>query len=145
MSVTTKQQREFARAISRSFLLAYNTTDPEKIDDVVTDDFVAHHTGVDGDIEGPEAYKARIEEITTAFPDFEMNELVQVIDGEYAAGLYHWTGTHEGEFMGIPPTGKTVDTRSLTLTRMEAQKATEMWVYTDTPAMMAQLGIEPGR
>lgn len=145
MSVTTKQQREFARGISRAFLLAYSTADPDKIDDVVTDDFIAHHTGAEGDFLGAEGYKARIEELTSAFPDCEMNEVVLLVDGEYAAGLYHWTGTHEGEFLGTPATGKTVTTKRLTLVRIEAGKAAEMWVYVDTSGILRQLGVEPGR
>lgn len=145
MSVTTKQQRETAEKLSRAFLLAYNMGDPDKIDDAVTDDFVAHHTAAPDDIRGAEAYKQRIRDINAGFSDFHMDQETMLVDGDMAAAHYRWTGTHDGEFMGIPATHRIVDTTSMTLIRMADGKVDEMWVYADTPGLMEQLGVEMDR
>ncbi|WP_255195947.1 ester cyclase [Halorarius litoreus] len=144
MPTTTQQQREAAEEISQAFLLAYNMNDPDKIDDVVADEFVAHHTAEPEDMRGADAYKQRITDINAGFSDFHMDQELMLVDGDMGAAMYRWTGTHDGEFMGIPATNRTVDTKSITLSRMEDGKLVEMWVYTDTPGLMRQLGIEMG-
>jgi steroid delta-isomerase-like uncharacterized protein len=144
MPTTTQQQRDAAEEISQAFLLAYNMNDPDKIDDVVTDDFVAHHTAEPDVIRGADAYKERITDINEGFSDFHMDQELMIVDGDMGATMYRWTGTHDGEFMNIPATNKQVDTVSLTLSRMEDGKLAELWVYGDTPDLMRQLGIEMG-
>lgn len=140
---TTEQTRVSAARISDAFLGAYNDGDVDRIDDVVTDDFVCHHLAGGMEIHGAEEYKARVGELRTAFPDFEMTEELFLVDGEYGAGHYRWGGTHEGEFEGIPATGKRVDTTSLSLTRMADGKVAEMWIYGDGRGLMSQLGVDP--
>lgn len=145
MAVTTDHQRQTAEELSRTFVEAYNSKTPDRIDDAVTDDFVAHHTGATAEIHGADGYKERIEAINVGFPDFHMEQELMLVDGDMAAARYHWTGTHDGEFMGVPATGKHVDTSSLTLIRMDGDKIAELWVYGDTPGLMRQLGVELGR
>lgn len=139
---TTRSRRDVASHISQVFLDAYNTGEPDTIDDVVTPDFVCHHMAAGEEIHGAEAYGERIEELREAFPDFEMSEEFLLVDGEMGAGIYRWSGTHEGEFIGIPATGRSVDTSSGTLMRLDGDRVAEMWVYGAHPELMAQLGIE---
>ena len=54
------------------------------------------------------------------------------------------TGTNDGEFMGMPATGKSVDFQGVDIVRIsDAGKAVEHWGVTDTMAMMQQLGAVP--
>lgn len=142
MATTQRQQRDIADDLSRTFVEAYNENRPDHIDDAVTADFVCHHKASGMEINGAGEYKAQIAEMIEAFSDFAMEEETLIVDGDMASGLYRWTGTHEGEFQGIPATGKQVDTTSLTLIRMENDRVAEMWVYGDGRGLMAQLGIE---
>lgn len=142
MATTERKQQDVADGISSAFLEAYNRNEPDRIDDVVTADFVCHHRASGTEIHGAQEYKARIAEMHDAFPDFSMEETELIVDGDMAAGHYRWSGTHEGEFQGIPATGKQVDTTSLTMMRMEGDRMAEMWIYGDGRGLMGQLGIE---
>ncbi|MFC7097974.1 ester cyclase [Halobaculum marinum] len=142
MSTTEERQREIATTISGAFVDAYNTGATGLIDDVVTDDFVCHHTAAGEELHGADEYKTRIDDLRSAFSDFSMAEEQLIVDGDRAAGYYRWGGTNDGEFMGAPATGAELETRSLTMMRMEGDKMAEMWVYGDNADVARQLGIE---
>ena len=141
--MTTSQQRQHERAerISDAIVQAYNRGEPDRIDDVFTDDFVCHLTG-GGEVHGPAGYKDRIEAVRAAFPDFRKEEVFLVVEDDRAAVRYRWHGTHEGEFVGVPPTGKRVETTSAALLRMKGDRLAEMWAYSDGETLMQQLGAE---
>jgi predicted ester cyclase len=54
------------------------------------------------------------------------------------------TGTHQGEFNGIPPTGKSFSVEMIDRVRTRDGKAVEHWGVSDTMGMMTQLGVIPG-
>lgn len=139
---TTQSRRDVASRISRAFVDAYNTGDLDLIDDVVTSDFVCHHMAAGQELHGADEYKERIVELREGFSDLEMSEEFLLVDGDMGTGLYRWGGTHDGEFMGMPATDRTVDTSALTMMRMDGDRAAEMWVYGANPELMAQVGIE---
>ena len=139
---TTQSRRDVASRISQAFVDAYNTGEVDRIDDFVTDDFVCHHTAAAVEINGADEYKERIHELRAGFSDFEMSEEFLVVDGDMGAGHYRWGGTHDGGFMGMPATDRTVDTTNATLMRMDGDRMAEMWVYGNNGEVMEQLGIE---
>jgi steroid delta-isomerase-like uncharacterized protein len=144
MASTQQQQREAAQEISDAFVEAYNTGDTSLIEPVVTDDFVCHHHVAGVELHGTSEYAGRTKEIRGAFSDFKMAEDVLLVEGELAAAQFSWGGTHDGLFQGIDPTNESVRTSSLCLIRMADGELDEMWIYSDTPGMLEQLGIEPG-
>lgn len=127
---------------SRTFVEAYNQNRPDTIDDAVTVDFVCHHKASGTEIHGAEEFKIHITEMLEAFPDFSMGEEDFIVDGDVAAAHYRWTGTHEGEFQGIPTTGKQVDTTSMTWIRMEDEQVAELYIYGDSRGLVEQFGIQ---
>jgi steroid delta-isomerase-like uncharacterized protein len=143
MASTQQEQREAAQEISESFVEAYNTGDTSLIEPVVTDDFVCHHHGAGVELHGASEYAGRIKEMRGAFSDFKMAEDILVVEGDLAAAQFSWGGTHDGPFQGIDPTNESVHTSSLCLMRMGDGKLDEMWIYSDTPGMLEQLGLEP--
>lgn len=141
MSTEQQSYRERVERISNAIIEAYNNGEPSRIDGFFADDFVCHLTG-GGEVNGPEAYKDRIRSMRTAFPDFRKEQEFLVVEGEEAAVQYRWSGTHDGEFMGIPATGKTVETTSVALFRLDGERLAEMWAYGDGETLMQQLGVE---
>lgn len=119
---------------------AYHENAPGIIDEIFTADFVCHLPG-GAEVRGPEGYKERIAATLAAFPDFRKREEMLVVDGDEGAVLYRWSGTHEGEFMGIPATGKRVETTSAALLRFEGDRLAEMWAYSDADTLKQQLGV----
>lgn len=92
---------------------------------------------------GPEGFKQVISMFRSAFPDMKiMIEDVLAEDDKIMTRGY-CTGTHHGEFMGIPATGKEVRFGYIDIWRVENGKLTENWVQMDNMSMMQQLGVAP--
>jgi steroid delta-isomerase-like uncharacterized protein len=111
-------------------------------DEVLAPNFVHHSLpkGVPPDREG---LKRFVTVLLSAFPDFHITIEDLVAEGDRVAARFTWRGTHKGEFIGIPPTGKPVTVVEHCLHRVEGGKIAESWVELDQLGMMQQLGIVP--
>ena len=79
-----------------------------------------------------------------AFPDFQATIDDIVAEGDKVVVRQTWTGTHTGgEFMGVPPTGKSMSIGVIDIIRIAGDKFVEHWGQMDTMAMMQQLGAIP--
>jgi steroid delta-isomerase-like uncharacterized protein len=79
-----------------------------------------------------------------AFPDMRMDVQDSFASGEKAVARLQINGTHQGEFMGIPATGKPVSVKLIDITRFgDDGLAREHWGVADLLAMMQQLGVIP--
>ena len=103
---------------------------------------VLHQTT--GDI-NREQYQQYLQMMASAFPDSEFTLVDVVAEGDEAAYRASWSGTHQGEIQGIPPTGKKITITSVGLWRIADGKLKEVWSITDTLGMMQQLGVIPSR
>ena len=97
----------------------------------------------DGDIEGIDAFKAYYNNYLTGFSDAEFN-IVDVF-GQGNKIVKHWNfkGTHDGDFFGIPPTGKKIDLIGTTLVLMKDGKILEEQDFFDNYSLLSQLGLLP--
>jgi predicted ester cyclase len=66
-----------------------------------------------------------------------------VAEGDLVSARFVFTGTHQGEFMGVPATGKRVEVEGFDLVRVRDGRATEHWGQMDAMALMQQLGAIP--
>src|SRR6266581_2914519 len=71
----------------------------------------------------------------------EIDEMVA--SGDRVAIRSTFTGTHEGEFLGVPPTGKSVSVDGIDIVRVVDGRATDHWGIFDAMGMMQQLGVMP--
>ena len=79
-----------------------------------------------------------------AFPDMRMDVLDSFASGDKAVARLRVSGTHKGEFMGIPATGNPVSVNLIDITRFgDDGLAREHWGVVDMLAMMQQLGVIP--
>jgi predicted ester cyclase len=92
---------------------------------------------------GVEGLTAVIGAFTAAFPDIQITLEQVLADGDFVSTYGYYTGTQNGDFMGIPATGKTVKVYYSDLWRLENGKAVENWVVMDNLSMMQQLGVIP--
>ena len=97
----------------------------------------------DGDIEGIDDFKAYYNNYLTGFSDAEFN-IVDVF-GQRNKIVKHWNfkGTHDGDFFGIPPTGKKIDLIGTTLVLMKDGKILEEQDFFDNYSLLSQLGLLP--
>lgn len=114
------------------------------VDELTTEDLVDHEEGLPGQPPGREGVKFFINAFRTAFPDISPKTVEPTLaEGDLEAARAVLTGTHEGEFMGVPATGKTVEFESLDIIRVEDGKVAEHWGVTDAATLMQQIGAIP--
>ena len=112
-------------------------------EEVIAEGGVNYDTGLSPQPFGPEQMKGTVRMVTAGFPD-NHHEVEEVIaEGETVAARVTLTGTHEGEFMGIPPTGRRIEITEIHLYRVEGGKAVEHRVGRDDLGAMRQLGVIP--
>ncbi len=120
-----------------------NAGDIDGFGDLMAEDFVEHEEtpGLaptkDGVLEFFRMYRA-------AFPDLRMDPEEVLVSGDKTVTRARATGTHQGELMGMPPTGKRVDVKLIdTMQFNDAGMIREHWGLVDMLSMMQQLGAIP--
>ena len=111
------------------------------IDEIFAPDFVAHEA--DQDIIGPEGVRQFILMLRAAFPNLHVNVEDVVAEGDKVVQRWRGHGSHQGELMGLPPSGKRVSVAGITISRFEGGKVAEEWELYDMMGMMQQLGAIP--
>jgi predicted ester cyclase len=91
---------------------------------------------------GPNAAKLTREKYLTTFPDLQIEIIELIAEGNLVMARCEASGTHKGDGLGYPATGKTMKTKHFTINRFNADgKIIEIWNLTDNLGMMQQLGI----
>jgi predicted ester cyclase len=108
----------------------------DAIDELVAENFVEH---VPFPHQGPEREGLRyaLDVFLSAFPDIQWILDEQVADGGKVVSRFTWTGTHRGEFLGIPPTGKRVKVWGVVMDVVRAGTLSESRIIMDTPRTAA--------
>jgi predicted ester cyclase len=126
-------QKFLERAIKGDLRVIDETFDPAFVD----------HEAVPGVPPTREGVKQIFTMMLKGFPDMKINVLHLVAEGDYVLIHHQTTGTHKGEFMGMPATGKAVKFDEMHLVRFANGKMIEHWGVEDTMTMMQQLGLAP--
>jgi predicted ester cyclase len=111
--------------------------------ELLAEDFVEHEEfpGIEQTREGVQQF---FEMSKAAFPDMRVRVLHIVEEGDIAVGHGLFEGTHEGDWMGLPGTGRKVSVPMADVVRFGSDgRAVEHWGVTDTGMMMMQLGAIP--
>ena len=134
---------EEVKALVERFGAAWEKGDLAELDEVLAPNFVFHSPppGLPGDRAG---YKQFVSMYHAAFGDMRITEGELVITEDKVARRVIMGGTHTGDFMGIPPTGKQVAMEVITIERIEGGKVAEQWGQGDLVGLLQQLGAMPG-
>ncbi len=109
----------------------------------VADGFVEHEE-LPGLEPSKEGVKQMFRMYRTAFPDLRMEAEDVLVSGDKVVARARATGTHQGEFMGMPATGRRVDVQLIDIIRFgDDGLALEHWGVLDALGMMQQLGAIP--
>lgn len=79
----------------------------------------------------------------SAFPDLEFLIQEQIAEHDKVASRFEWTGTHQGEFLGVPATGRQVRVWGIVIDRLEEGRIKDTRIIMDTLGLMMQLGVFP--
>jgi predicted ester cyclase len=111
------------------------------IDELIAEDLVDHVdlAGLEGS--GRARYRASIEMMRAAFPDYRNPLDFVIAEDAFAVSYGRSTGTHRGEFLGIQATGRKIDVPTFGILRFANGQAVERWGFADNLAIMQQLGL----
>lgn len=79
-----------------------------------------------------------------AFPQYEMKADELIAEGDKVVLRGSFRGTHRGELMGIPPTGRTVNVPLIMIYQLANERIADHWMGVDRMDLMQQLGVLPG-
>ncbi|HZD09781.1 MAG TPA: ester cyclase [Candidatus Binatia bacterium] len=131
------------KAIVRRYVEeAFNNRNTDLLDELVSEHLVDHHIPPELP-PGPEGIKLWFNGAFGAFPDCQITVKDMIAEGDKVATRFEFTGTHQGEFMGIPATGKQFSITGMAVARVADGMLAEWWENTDVMSMMQQLGVVP--
>jgi predicted ester cyclase len=112
------------------------------LDELIASDFTDHNPNP-GQGPGLEGLKQFISSMHTALPDLQVNVEDMIAEGDKVVARLRISGTHQGEFMGIAPTGNQVTFTGIDILRIADGKVVEHWGNVDELGMLRQLGVIP--
>lgn len=112
----------------------------QTIDEICEPD-VLFHPPVPTDATGTQALKQVWPVLLRALPDLRVTVEDLIEEGDKVVSRNTVTGTHHGEYMGLPPTGKSVTYREIFIFRFAHGRIAEIWGVVDVLAQMKQLGL----
>jgi steroid delta-isomerase-like uncharacterized protein len=137
--VMSEQNKTLAR---RWFEDLFSRGDLAAANEILSAEFVDHLTHEDE--RGPEELKHYVSIYRSAFPDIQDTVEDIVAEGDKVVVRWKSSGTHQGEFMGVAPTGRHVTFTGMRLFRIADNKIVESWVNIDERGLQEQLGAVSG-
>jgi steroid delta-isomerase-like uncharacterized protein len=113
------------------------------VDELFADDYVVDTGGGMEPLRGPEGVKQFVGAFRGAFPDQSITIEQQIAEGDVVVTRWTATGTHQGELMGIPATGRETTTSGITIHRIRDGKIAEAETIWDQLGLLQQLGVVP--
>jgi steroid delta-isomerase-like uncharacterized protein len=138
--MSTEQNKALTRQMVEEI---FNQGNFSRVDEFLAPDFVEHEELPPGIPAGREGVKELTAVLRSTFPDFKATIDDIVAEGDKVVIRMTWTGTQKGEFMGVPPTGKSVSFSVIDVIRIADGKFVEHWGLMDSMGLMQQLGAIP--
>jgi predicted ester cyclase len=119
---------------NKAFVLRYfealnQDKSPATVDEYMTDEVLKHH----------------IEIFETAFPGYQLRAEEMIAEGDLVFVRTAFEGVHNGDLMGIAPTGKSVAIEIALIYRIEDGKIVDHWMLADLLGVMQQIGVVPAQ
>jgi steroid delta-isomerase-like uncharacterized protein len=130
-------------ALVRRAVEAFNRGDGDAVEELFAADYVDYDPSRAALPPGPEGVTQAWQMMRAAFPDLEATIDDLIAEGDRVAVRGHIHGTHDGELMGIPPTGKRVTIALIDINRIADGRLAERWAVVDMLGLLQQLGAIP--
>lgn len=127
------------KELVRSWFEAVSRHDIDAVAEMVATDVVNNSSTN----QGREGTRAELAYWFAAFPDASVAVEDLIAEGDRVVARLITTGTHQGEFMGAPPTGTQVSFQEIDIFRIENDEIAETWAAPDVFALLTQLGMLP--
>ncbi|HWV48390.1 MAG TPA: ester cyclase [Microbacterium sp.] len=124
----------------RQYIEGFMQGGDETVAERLVDENVLTHDGLPGQEPGLNGVKQTFRALRTAFPDLAPQLQDLIAEGDKVVARFVVTGTHTGDFLGMPPTGRAFSYDEITIVRFRDGKIVEHWAEMDSLGMMQQLG-----
>ena len=132
------------KSLTRRFLQeVFSEGNLEVVDKLFAENFVLHDPTMPEEVRGLEGIKGYVGMYRAAYPDTNFTIEEQIAEGDRVATRWTGRGTHQGELMGVAPTGSNVEVSGILFDRVSNGKIEESWVVYDALGMMRQIGAIP--
>lgn len=138
-----------AERLVTEYVATWNDRDYARIPELVSETFVMYDAnapadgtpGPAGEVHGPDGLETWMRAITNSFPDFRADVQEMLSSDDRVMYEVTLSGTHEGEFAGIPPTGRDVELSAMESYRVADGAIQEHRTYYDRQEFLDQLGL----
>lgn len=130
--------------VYRYFDELMNDGDFSVVNDIFTEDCQLSITTIPLPVRGIEGVRGFATTLRGGFPNIRFTVDHLIVDGDKVLANWRITGTHQGEFLGIPPTGHIIQDHGNDVFHLRDGKITRVWVNEDSLGLMRQLGALPG-
>jgi steroid delta-isomerase-like uncharacterized protein len=137
----SKENKEIARRVAEE---GFSKGNLEVLDELLAEDIVNKDPSVPPEIPpGREGIKILAQGYVSAFPDMDFKIEDQIAEGDKVVSVWSASGTHQGELLGIPPTGRQTTTSGITIDVIKDGKIVETLTHWDNLGLLQQLGVIP--
>jgi len=141
--MTSQQsQTEANKAIIRRYREVHNQNNMDALNEIVAADLIAH-SQLPNVPPGREGGKMVHQGSLASFPDGKTTTNDLVAEGDKVVERFTFVGTHKGEFLGIPATGKQITVTGMSVFRIANGKIVEHWGENDAMGLLTQMGVIP--
>lgn len=129
--------------VQRLYEEVWNRRKLEVISEIISPSHGLHVPTIPGSSVGPEAYKREVLRFLAGYPDLQWTVEDLIAEKDKVVACWTMSGTHKGDYMGIPATNKKVSVDGITIHHIAAGKIMDSYSNWDALGMMQQLGVVP--
>ncbi len=131
------------KALARRWAEIFNQGNLDLVDEIYASNYLEHDPTNPEHRRGVEGAREFYSMYRSAFPDTQITIEDQLAEGDMVSTRWTARGTHQGELMGVPPSGNRVEVMGVTISRIEGGKIVEEWDIYDALGMMQAIGAVP--
>ena len=137
-AASSSQAEQNKKLVLDALEQVFNAHQLDKVDQFFVENYIQHnpHAG-----QGRESVKRYFGMLFAAFPDWKGEVEHIIAEGDKVIMVVNWSGTHQGEFMGVKATGKKMTTRTADVMRIENGKVAEHWDVVADQDVWEKLGL----
>ena len=135
---------EHRTVVRRYFSDLINKRDYGSAERLLGADFRFHDPAMSHEPMTREVFLGFLGALSTAFPDYQFTVEDQIVCEDKAVARWRFTGTHRGEFLGVPATGRAVTVTGIDIFEFAGGKIVQAWAEANVAGLLRQLGVLPG-
>ena len=134
-------QSEYKALLERFYDAVFNLPNLTEVRNLITSDYIDHNPIDPKSVSGFDGLKHTAKLLRTGFPDLNIRVKDSIVGRDRIVARIRVRGTHQGEFMGVKPTGKQIDISAIEIYGIVGEKLSERWGNLDGIALFQQLGV----